>query len=908
MRLTTLPFAALCLALGLLLTPRPLQAQVPRFEATPFSDLEALRSKDAAARRASASALARFRKNPEVLSALIKAVGTDPDVGVRQAAATTLAKIGGGQARAALAVAAVCDPDAATREGLAPFARRANVLCHEQKVALPAPDKMPRGEAELTEQLDHPSPGVRRAAIKELAKRRSARGARKIWTMAAQDPVWKIRALALQTIIKFYRKKSFSVLQHTVTQDPDARARAVALGCLAQIGHPKAVATAAASARVEQIPEVQVAAVNALAFVGNKKAIRQLSFIAQMHQSEEARAAAVTALTKSDKHRKQIKTVLAAVLKNDRSGKVRAAALKALSTDNSPAACKARASRIDDPSPDVRAALVEQLAACDAQIATPALKRAARDDDEAAVRKAAVQTLAKLGVAQHRDFILQILRHDRANEVRRAAFTAVKGQPAEEIHGALTAVVRGDDDTGLRRAAVKLLASYSAMMAVPGLAAALENDREEKIRLVAVKALGRYRDATAYKALRAAAANDPSAKVKRLAQRAAARSPARKAWVDALLPQTIDPSPRVRKEAVTKLCELASPHTYRALVRALWMDDDSSVRMAVARGFSEIEHALADVGLVVAHDTDPDSSLVRAIEQTQAHRVGRLNALLAATKHPDKDERLAAVKSLRPSPFKRVRTTLVTLLSEDESPEVRQAAGVALARYEDQQALKTLGQAARKELDSRTRQTLITFYNKLRSRWDKTRATLGVSRLIRQLQSGSAAQKIRAAQDLGVMKDRQAFSALKAATKAKAPKLRYEAVLALAIFGDNATIAKAAREEKDEDTRKRLIQLNYLRGAPADKTIAAIGSAKQAEVEVGVDAAAIKPNKQAVPWLVRTALSNLDKETRLSAVRTLALHDHPLAQWAIRVAADHDASKKIRAEMTRWAVYADLRN
>ena len=80
--------------LSVLMTSGPGQAQVPRFEQTPYSLLNGLRSMDVTTRRTSAASLSRFRKSREALKALTKALYSDPDVSVRQNAATSLSKHG----------------------------------------------------------------------------------------------------------------------------------------------------------------------------------------------------------------------------------------------------------------------------------------------------------------------------------------------------------------------------------------------------------------------------------------------------------------------------------------------------------------------------------------------------------------------------------------------------------------------------------------------------------------------------------------------------------------------------------------------------------------------------------------------------------------------------------------------
>jgi len=895
------------LALWALSAPLESAAQVPRFKETPYANLDGLKALAPAARKGAALELGRFRKNDAAIRALANTLYQDPNVGVRQAAAMALAKMGA-HGKSYLPRAAVCDPDPGTREGLAAYARRAKVICHQFHEGLGLAGTLPGDEKGLIAALKHPVPATRAAAMKALARRRSGPGMQKIWLLSSSDPVWKLRARAIKVLVRMYRKKAFTALRHSITKDPDARVRAQALTGLGQIGHPRAAKIIATSAKVETVPMVVKAATRALAALGTKAAVRELSFLAQMHSNEETRALAVAALASIKKFQGPIKKVLAAVLANDRSGKVRAAALKALSTDTGDAACKARASRIDDPSGDVRAALIEQLGACKPAIARPALVRAARQDHDAAVRRAAAKTLVKIGAADARETLVHLLLNDRDEETRKVALAAVKSFPARVSYKALGDVAKSDPKEDLRKSAVAALARMNAMLAVPALSQVLERDRSEGVRLKAAYALARYSDAGAYKALTRAAKKDASAKVRRAATSGAAKSPAQRAYVNALLPQTIDPDAAVRLKAVTKLCALQVPRTYRALVRAMWMDESPRVRAAVARGLADVDHPLADLGLVVAHDTDSDASVVRTVEETQRHRVQRVAALVSMARHPDAGERLEAIKTFRPSPFKKLRETVEVAMESDRDAAVRRAAARAVAEYQDRAALKSLLKASQKELDPKTRRVIVQLYNQLRAHWNKVRNELSVARLIQMLRRGKPGQKVAAAQALGIEKDRRAFTFLKVAAAARDPRLRFEATLALSLFGATGAIAEAITAEKDKKTKMRLMQLDFLRKSGKEKILAALSSGDVKEVAMGVRAAALRPNNAYVPWLVRAALANPRKQIRLAAVRTLVLHDHPMAQWAIRVAAANDASNKLRTRMWRWAVYADLRN
>lgn len=884
------------------LLPGKSLAQVPRFEATPFDMLANLNSMDASTRRSAASGLAAFRKSPEALKALIKALYEDPDVSVRQSAATSLAKMGA-KGKSALVYSAICDPDASTRRGLVDFGRRAKIRCDEHKVSLKGTDPLPSAQKELFAFLEHPSAATRHAAMKKVSKLNNKKGNKKIWVMATADPVWKIRARAVKVITKAYGKKALQVLRHTLTQDPDARVRSRALYGLGHIKAPQAAKLIASSARAEQIPEMQFAAIKALAKLANNAAIKELSRLAEAHSDEEIRAAAVKAMASMKGNRKRIKEIMAKVLRHDRSGEVRAAALKVLSSDSSDTACIARAESINDPHPAVRGALISQLAKCKPSIARPALKKAAKGDKDGKVRQEAAKVLIKMGASKSMGVLIYLLQRDRDVEVRKVILAAVSKLPKKAHMRVLADVAKNDPEVKLRLKAVKILASGSSK-AVPALVHVLARDRETGVRLLAAKSLGRYKDAMAYKALTKAAASDPSADVRKAAASGAAKSPAQKAWVNSLLMQTIDPEVSVRLKAVAQLCKMHVPRTYSVLVRALWMDESPAVRVAVAKGFSDVDHPLIDVGLVVAHDTDDNGSIVRAVEKTQKQRFGRLNELLEKAKSENAKERKEAIKDIYPSPFKKVRAALEELVVKDDSPKVRRAAANELAKYKDRKALTKLMQASQGETHSKTRQRKIRLYTKLRKDWGAARRVLHLSKVMQQARSSDKVAKLRGLYALGILKDRRSYSVLQGALKSKMAEERYAAAVSMAIFGNMSVVAKVLAKEKDAKVKQRLIKLKILRKSP-DEVLTALISDNPSDVLAALHATAIKPNNRFVPAIVRIAMAHLDKEVRLAAVRTLVLHDYPLAHWAIRIASAYDAKKKIRKLMWAWAVFAD---
>jgi HEAT repeat protein len=859
---------------------------------------------DVVARRAAATGLARFRNDEAVRSALSAVLLQDPDVAVRQSAAAALTKMGP-KARLALAQAATCDPDGGVRGALAAFAKRSTVVCHT--VAAPPDSPLPvgGGEEQLLAYLGHPSPATRLAAARELARLKSARGYTAVWAMASRDPVFSVRASAIRILARVYGRRLLPVLQHGLTLDPDARVRVVALEALGFLKAPETVSWIATSAKAETVPVVQIAAVTTLAKIGERTAVVALSDLATNHPSDEVRATALDSLAGLLGRQKASSPIFTRALTQDRSGAVRAVALRVLSDDNSPAACSARAARINDPDGRVRKVVVQQMARCAAKVARPALTAALREDRDAAVRVEAAALLVRAGVATSQQSLLHALKNDKDAEVRKLCLKAILTLPGKVVAGPVIEAVRNDPDAEVRRTAVAGMGKLPTSSAMPALATVLASDRATEVRLEAAKLLAKASDAAAYQALRLAAAKDASPEVKEAAAAGAAKSPAQKAWIDSLLPQVVDESAAVRLRAVNELCPLRVTRTYRALLLALWSDTDSGTRSAVAQCFGDLDHPLVDLGLSVAHSTDTDGGVIHAVEISQRQRVDRQAKRLERAKSAAPKERASAARLLQASPSNQVRDVLETLLGKDPDPGVRRAAATAVARYRDKRSLERLQRASQTDADPETRSFTTTLYNALRAHWAAGRAPLNINTLIQQLGSRVATSRVNAARSLGAMRDRRAFVPLKQARRSPDPLVRHAAVAGLAAFGDLAVVSQAAQGETDPAAKEKLIQLNYLSTAAPEKVVAALSSTKAEEVRRGVEAAAVRQLKEAVPWLVRVALAHGDKAVRAAAVRALVLFDLPLAQWAVRVASEYDASKKLRETLWQWAVFID---
>ena len=895
-----------CVVFLLTVAARPVAAQVPRFEASAAHTLAGLRSLDAQTRRTAASALQRARPDENLRLALQTALLQDPDSGVRQAAAVALAKIGGAKGKKVLAQAGICDPDPTVRNGLAAFARQVKLQCHQQPEPADRAAALPAGDDELLATLGHPSPATRLAAARELIRRSGSRAGASIWPLVSRDPSPQVRIGAVRMLARNYGQQLLPALQHALRSDPDVRVREVVLEALAFLRAPQSVPWIASSARVEELGQVQAAAVAALARIGSPAAAEQLRELGASASLEETRAAAVAALAALPAERARSQSLFARALKQDKSGKVRAAALRALSGDNSVAACTARAERLRDADAEVRRAVVDQMAHCSAQLARPKLQSVLKDDRDPAVRRAAAEILIKAGAAKSLEALGAALVHDKDKALRARCLAALAALRVKERGAPLCEAAKNDPEPELRKAAIAALERLPAEVVVPALSVVLSRDRAADVRLEATRLLSRYRDASAYEALQKAAAQDGAAEVRKAAAAGAAKSPAQRAFVESLLPQVIDPSAAVRLKATTQLCSVQVPSTYRALLLALLTDEDAGVRTLVAKCFADIDHPLVDVGLSVAHATDTDGNVIHAVEVSQKQRVERQTRLLEKAKSQDPAERTEVARALQPSPNKQVREMLEQLMEKDPEVKVRRSAMVSVARYRDRRALERLNACSQLERDPVLRQTMVATYNQLRTFWGLAKAALNINGLVQDLRAASPETRLRAAQALQVLRDRRAFQALREAARhpTDAP-LRHAAVLALGSFGDHAIISQSARTETDPAVKNALIQLNYLRTAGPEKILGALASSKADEVHRGIEAAAVKTTPTAVPWLVRVAMTHVDAGLREAGVRALAVYDHPLARWAVRVAAVHEARKRTRATMWRWAVHTD---
>lgn len=886
---------------GLLFGAIQAHGQVPRFENDTEGYLRGLRRLDPLKRRQALATLNGKRIDDKLVQALVERMREDVDPAVRAAAATLLVQRR--SAAPAIAYAAVCDPNAKLRSTLAPYADK-QLVCH-QSPAMAQPAPLPPERGATFGYLLHPSAVTRLLALRKLARTDLARIKATVWRLAGQDPFWEFRRDALRLLVTAYGKQSLPLLRYAISGDPDQRVRQDSFALLAHLRQARTATWLATSARVETNLALRQAAIAALIRLPRFAASTELSKLALQHSDGATRAAALEALYRVDT--KQAYRIAASAASTDKAATVRAAALRLLARASGPTACKARRTQIEDREPEVRLAAIEQLAGCPDQLKTPLLRNAARSDRDDKVRGAAIAQLIGIGVSAHRDILGAVLQSDRHPDNRRRVLEALlrQGGKSQADSELLIAASKRERDPHLRRLALSGLGQIQSDAAMSALISALKSDRQAEVRSEAARQLAHQRGEAVFAALQHVAQNDGVAEVRAAAAQAMKNSPGRKAWVDGLLAQTIDEDVVVRLDAARRLCALQLPRSYRALVRLLWLDRETKARAMLARCFSTLHSPLIDIALSVAHAVDSDKTVLRAIETAQQKRRARDEALLKLLQTATPEKRKQAIDQLIPGPSRAVRDALEQAMVKDASAEVRRAAAAKVYRYADSRALAKLMTASQSDSEAATRSYLNGLYEDLRQRRSSASSAISALSLIGKLRKLRGQDAQAAAMLLAALRAERARVPLEHAAQSPDGEKRFGALLALASLTDAALLGAAIRKETDVAVRSKLIQVNLLRSAPLAKLRETLLSEDSTEVLRAIETLSIRSEPELVALIARAALSNLDPRVRLAAARTLLLYRSPLAYWTVRVAASHDGSPKLRAQIWTFAVVAD---
>jgi bilin biosynthesis protein len=179
-------------------------------------------------------------------------------------------------------------------------------------------------------------------------------------------------------------------------------------------------------------------------------------------------------------------------------------------------------------------------------------------------------------------------------------------------------------------------------------------------------------------------------------------------------------NPRVRSAAARSLAKIADPAAVENLVSALIEDHDTGVRAAAAAALSRLEDvAVPGLVSVLASPTCDEAQKGQAAWALSQVGPSSLIILVPSLQHPDVDVRCAVLRSIAKIVQGEPDPTIVTCLEEslsdafeairaladlkqqrsvqsialgvqDQDPDVRQAAVIALGRFRNAEALPSL--------------------------------------------------------------------------------------------------------------------------------------------------------------------------------------------------------------------------
>ena len=275
------------------------------------------------------------------------------------------------------------------------------------------------------------------------------------------------------------------------------------------------------------------------------------------------------------------------------------------------------------------------------------------------------------------------------------------------------------------------------------------------------------------------------------------------------------------------------------------------------------------------------------------------NRLLSS---PVADDRIAALLALsRLNDWRTSATTSCTLLKDPEL-RVRTAAAGHLGAVHDLVVLSALRAAAARETDVLLRQSIRNLLAKLPQR---------VSALVSQLDSGNLEKRREAAKALGVGAYTQALKPLIRALRDRDSLVRLRAVEGLRNFAEPEARAAIGRVLGDPDPSVQqaaaaLVQAHQ--GLSAWRkvfrsylhTFNMTRSVKPAEREDAVYALGIRSSMTAERRLSRMMVSDGDERVRIAAAWTLVILGGEHGEAALKIAADNDASGKVRQAVQQY--------
>lgn len=523
-------------------------------------------------------------------------------------------------------------------------------------------------------------------------------------------------------------------------------------------------------------------------------------------------------------------------------------------------------------------------------------KTATQNPDPEA-RKKAVQELQELGDARAAKPLALALKEDPSAEVRKKAAEALHALQSPEAMGVLQLAAKADPDSGVRQTCAELLKKFPRRMkpaALP-LKARPFKEPEGKVdaklikktlaspsgdaRLWAIQQIGKVKFGGRVKLLKEHLAGDPSG--------------------------------RVRVEAAKLLAELQKDKALPDLIRLL-ADGDPAVRFELARILAEFDDpgALSVVQKLAEGDANETVREEAKDLLEPSTPVGKrlLKERIKKLSSANPAERIEGLDSLVGYTHWRAMVPMSCALLSDESVLVRTKAVQVLPQMHDASVLTALRVAAVSEPDPKliktVRRTLMGMVKQ-------------VQKLVKQLQKGNEAARVKAARALGQAAYPNGMEALIGALKDESAKVRRQAVLGLRNFDDpKVTEAlKGASADKDKRVRqavdryfKKQARLERWRKFYTDYHRVTTWTVDKDPVKRADAAIALGISGETGAQHALTLLLATDKveQVRLYAAWSLVLMGTEVAEKALRKAAEKDKSEKVRLTCRKYLVIAKV--
>jgi HEAT repeat protein len=635
---------------------------------------------------------------------------TDPAPFVRSRIASTLGRLGGPE---------VIDRLVRTLRDPAWWVRMRSVEALEQigaasegplLVALDDPDPEIRSRAAVAlERLGVPQAlaqkiqaGENGTDVASMLTRLSAGGARELLTELITHPSARVREAAMTAVRKGNRDDLTEEVMRAASEDIEPSLRAGALDTLRSLGQRQAVPVAI-SGLTDADERVRTAAIRLVGEFGALAAIEVL----------------------------RSRT-------GDADAEVRAAAARALGALHATAAHQEFVRLLDDPAAQVREAAVSGAGMARLRHLVPRIVGLLRDPDPH-VRRTAAEAIGRLGDGEAVPALLEAFREASADLREAITATVARLDPGATpaLFDALLQSPEAEGKIGLTRT-LRRLRPPGALEIL----ARLSHDSEPSVRAAAIEALGRCTrpeegERLSRIAVVAEGMNDPDENVRARAIDAGVRlgfDDQARTLIGLL---SADPSTRVRERAALALGILHITGGQGSLTDACRRTESPSVRAAAALSSAMFDPTSLVVRMLEMPDEGAAREMLRDRLRTDpwyrllARRLSRVRAVelrsLAAPETSQSQsllshglkstletgDRVQMIGSLRAFQGEQGLTTMLQVLRDDPSPEVRTAALRAVGELLDTEELIALGSRSLSDPSLLVRTAAVDFFSRV---------------------------------------------------------------------------------------------------------------------------------------------------------------------------------------------------